>query len=90
MSLPDNWHRMSLALLYNLLIDARNRRAAPQTTYDAVVWSLIHNHQQTPQLRADNARRLAELSHPQLESLVAALKKHQCDPAMIRALEACL
>lgn len=61
--------------------------AAPQSTYDAVVWSLIYNKQPTPQMRADNLRRLAELSPRQFHELIAALKRKNCDPELIAGIE---
>ncbi len=72
MTLPDNSDEMSLFELWHTLNDPRRRKAAAQSTYDALLYELRTFG--VAQLAKPNCRsRLSDLSTQQLRELIAAL-----------------
>jgi hypothetical protein len=86
-ALPKYWESMDVGALWDELNDRRRFPEAPNATYDALVWSLIYNRHPTAAVRAGNRHRLAQLSQQQLQDLIAALKRNNCDPALIAEIE---
>jgi hypothetical protein len=85
--LPKYWESMDVGALWEELNDRRRFPEAANATDDALVWSLIYNRHPTAEVRAGNRRRLAELSRQQLQDLIAALRRKNCDPALIAEIE---
>ena len=91
-ALPKYGKSMDVGALWEALNDPRLQTLerggdAPQTTYDALLWSLIDNNGWAGPRRADNQRRLTQLSDRQLQELVAALRRKNCDPVLIAEIE---
>lgn len=91
--LPPSWDSMDVGTLWGLLNHpertARHRGGdAPQTTYDALVWSLIHDRGWADRdKRERNTRRLQQLSDRQVRALIDALKRKDCHPDLIADIE---
>lgn len=92
-ALPPSWESMDVGTLWGLLNHpertARHHGGdAPQTTYDALVWSLIHDRGWSDRdKRERNTRRLQRLSDRQVTELLEALKRKDCHPDLIADIE---
>lgn len=91
--LPEGWETMDVPALWEALNDparwtAKSGGDAPQSVYDSIVWSLIHNRGwEDKARRQNNIDRLTQLSDRQVRALVAALRRKDCDPGLIADIE---
>jgi hypothetical protein len=70
--LPENWDQMSLPALWETLNDPRRKKAAAQSTYDALLFELCRFG--AARLAEPSClRRLSDLSTVQLRELIGAL-----------------
>lgn len=81
--LPKYWESMDVGSLWEELNRPERFAEAPAASYSAVVWSLIHGRGKVSQHR----HRLARFSDRQILDLITALRKHNCDPAVIAEIE---
>lgn len=83
-NLPDSWEAMSVGKLWEILNNPERNRDAPQSTYDAVVWSLIYNDGWYDKAVRN---RIGQLSQAQRKELIAALMRKRINPFIVAAIK---
>ena len=89
--LPQYWDSMDVGALWDELNHPARFSEAAAATFNAVVWSLIHNNGlRNARVRAANLRRLSQFSDRHLHNLIDTLHRKHCDPDVIAEIESYL